>query len=46
LLNTKAIEDMLARPLGNVSSLSARAGLERARSISAWVKDYSVALDL
>jgi asparagine synthase (glutamine-hydrolysing) len=46
LLNKNAIEDMLARPLGNVSSLPDRAGLERARSISAWVKDYAVALDL
>jgi asparagine synthase (glutamine-hydrolysing) len=46
LLNTKAIEDMLARPLGNVSSLPDRAGLERARSITSWVKDYAVALDL
>ena len=46
LLNKKAIEDMLARPLGNVSSLPDRAGLERARSITSWVKDYAVALDL
>jgi asparagine synthase (glutamine-hydrolysing) len=46
LLNKKVIGDMLARPLGNVSSLPARAGLERARSISTWVKDYTVALDL
>ena len=46
LLNRKAIEDRLARPLGTASSLTERAGLERARSISAWVKDYGVALDL
>jgi asparagine synthase (glutamine-hydrolysing) len=46
LLNRKVIEDMLARPLGATSSLPDRAGLERARSISAWVKDYSVVLDL
>jgi asparagine synthase (glutamine-hydrolysing) len=46
LLNRKAIQDMLARPLGNTSSLTDRAGLERARSISAWVKDYGVLLDL
>jgi hypothetical protein len=37
---------MLARPVGNVSSLPDRSGLERARSISSWVKDYAVALDL
>jgi len=46
LLNRKALEDRLARPLGTASSLTERAGLERARSISAWVKDYGVALDL
>jgi hypothetical protein len=27
------------------SALPERAGLERARSISAWVKDYTVVLD-
>jgi hypothetical protein len=37
---------MLARPLGNSSSLPGRAGLERARSISSWVEDYGVALDV
>jgi asparagine synthase (glutamine-hydrolysing) len=46
LLNRKAIKDMLARPVGNTSSLTDRAGLERARSISSWVKDYGVQLDL
>jgi asparagine synthase (glutamine-hydrolysing) len=46
LLNRKAMKDILARPLGNASSLPQRAGLERARSISAWVKDYGVVLDL
>ena len=46
LLNRKAIKDMLARPVGNTSSLTDRAGLERARSISSWVKDYGVLLDL
>jgi asparagine synthase (glutamine-hydrolysing) len=46
LLNRKAIEDMLAQPLGNVSSLPQRAGLERARSIGSWVKDYEVVLDV
>ena len=45
-LNRKVIEDMLARPVGATSSLPERAGLERARSISAWVKDYGVVLDL
>jgi asparagine synthase (glutamine-hydrolysing) len=37
---------MLVRPLGNTSTLSDRAGLERARSIGAWVKDYGVELSL
>jgi asparagine synthase (glutamine-hydrolysing) len=46
LLNRKVIEDLLARPLGTTSSLPERAGLERARSISAWVEDYGVVLDL
>src|SRR3984893_17664699 len=46
LLNRKVIEDMLARPLGTTSSVRERAGLERARSISAWMKDYGVVLDL
>jgi asparagine synthase (glutamine-hydrolysing) len=46
LLNRKVIEDILARPLGNSSSLAERASLERARSISAWVKDFSIMLDL
>ena len=32
--------------LGNVSSLPQRAGLERARSISSWVKDYGIVLDV
>jgi len=40
------VEDMLARPLRTSSSLPDRAGLERARSIGAWVKDYEVVLDL
>jgi asparagine synthase (glutamine-hydrolysing) len=44
LLNRKVIEDILVRPIGNTSSLPERAGLERARSISAWVKDYGVVL--
>jgi asparagine synthase (glutamine-hydrolysing) len=46
LLNRRVIEDMLARPLGTTSSLPERAGLERVRSISAWVNDYGVVLDL
>src|SRR4029077_11090479 len=46
LLKRKVIKDLLARPLGTTSSLPERAGLERARSISAWVKDYGVVLDL
>jgi asparagine synthase (glutamine-hydrolysing) len=46
LLNRKVIEDMLARPLGTSSPHHERAGLERARSISAWVRDHGVVLDL
>jgi len=46
LLNRRVIEDLLMKPLGTTSSLPGRAGLERARSISVWVKDYGVALDL
>src|SRR5262245_40942052 len=46
LLSRTVIEDMLARPLGNTSSLPNRTGLERVRSISSWVKDYGVVLDL
>jgi hypothetical protein len=46
LLNRKVIEDMFARPLGATRSLPDRAGLERARSISAWVKGYDLLLDL
>lgn len=46
LLNKNAIEEMLERPLGATSTLPQRAGLERVRSISAWVKDYGVHVDL
>ena len=46
LLNRNAIKDLLARPLATTSSLVDRAGLERVRSISAWVNDYGVVLDL
>ena len=46
LLNRRAVEEILVRPAGNTSSLAKRAGLERVRSISAWVKDYAVELDI
>ena len=46
LLNKNAIEGLLERPVGTTSSLAGRAALERARSISAWVKDYGVALEV
>ena len=46
LLNGKAIEGLLREPLGNTSSLAKRAGLENARAISAWVKDYAICLNL
>jgi len=42
----KVLEDLLARQLGNTSSLPERAGLERTRSIGTWLKDYGVELDL
>lgn len=34
------------RPLGTTSSLPDRAGLERVRSLAAWVKDYGITLEL
>jgi asparagine synthase (glutamine-hydrolysing) len=46
LFDRAAIQGLLAQPLGNSSSLPGRAGLERARSIGAWVKAYDVQLDL
>jgi asparagine synthase (glutamine-hydrolysing) len=46
LFNRKVIEEILARPLQTTSSISDRSGLERVRSVSAWVKDYGVELDL
>jgi hypothetical protein len=46
LLDRKAIKGMLARPVGNTSSIAQRAGLERARSIGHWVKDHGVVLDV
>nr|WP_151119391.1 asparagine synthase (glutamine-hydrolyzing) [Hypericibacter adhaerens] len=46
LFDRAAIRGLLAQPLGNSSSLPGRAGLERARSIGAWVKAYDVQLDL
>ncbi|HVJ41564.1 MAG TPA: asparagine synthase (glutamine-hydrolyzing) [Dongiaceae bacterium] len=45
-LNKKAVEGILTQPLGNISSLAQRSGLERARSLSAWVKDHDVVLDM
>ena len=46
LFNRKMVYELLARPLGTTSSLAGRSGLERVRSLSAWVKDYGVVLDL
>jgi asparagine synthase (glutamine-hydrolysing) len=46
VLNHEVIEDMLAQPVGTTSSVMGRAGLERARSISTWMEDYGVVLDL
>ena len=46
LLNRRAVEEILVRPAGNTSSLAKRAGLERVRSIGAWVKDYAVEFDI
>ena len=46
LLDKTAIKELLARPLGNTSSVVQRAGLEHARSLGAWVKEYNLALEL
>jgi asparagine synthase (glutamine-hydrolysing) len=46
LFNRGVLEDLLARPVGNTSTLTDRAGLERARSIGVWVKDYGIELAL
>ena len=46
LLNRKSVEELLLRPIGNTSSLVSRAGLERVRSLGAWVKEYGVAFEL
>jgi asparagine synthase (glutamine-hydrolysing) len=46
LLNKNVIEDVLERPLGTNSTLHERAGLERVRSLNAWLKDYSVTLEV
>ena len=46
LLNRQAVEEMLTRPVAKGSTRSGRGGIERARSISAWVQDYGVVLDL
>jgi asparagine synthase (glutamine-hydrolysing) len=46
LFNREAVEKLLAQPLQPRSSLGARAGLERVRSIARWIKDYRVMLDL
>jgi asparagine synthase (glutamine-hydrolysing) len=44
LLNRAAIEEILARPVGNASLMSDRRGLECVRSLSTWFKDYGVSL--
>jgi asparagine synthase (glutamine-hydrolysing) len=46
LFNRKMVNELLARPLGTTSSLAGRSGLERVRSLSAWVQDYGPMLDL
>jgi len=46
LFNHKVVGNILAQPLGNVSGLAQRAGIERVRSISGWVKDYGVVVDV
>lgn len=45
LFNRKVVGNILAQPLGNISALSQRSGVERVRSISNWVKDYGVVID-
>jgi asparagine synthase (glutamine-hydrolysing) len=44
LLNGAAIEEILARPLGDASLLSDRPDLERVRSLGTWVKEYGVSI--
>ncbi|HVI86941.1 MAG TPA: asparagine synthase (glutamine-hydrolyzing) [Dongiaceae bacterium] len=46
LFNRKVVGNILSQPLGNVSALSQRSGIERVRSVSSWVKDYGVVLDI
>jgi asparagine synthase (glutamine-hydrolysing) len=45
LINREAVEEMLLRPLQSSSNLPERVGLERVRTMSAWLKDYDVQLD-
>ena len=46
LFDRSAIKDILARPLGETSTVFDRAGLERVLSLSHWIKDHEVTLDL
>jgi asparagine synthase (glutamine-hydrolysing) len=45
LFNIKRVGELLERPLQQSSSAHDRAGLERVRTISAWVREYGVELD-
>lgn len=44
LLNKAAVDEILARPIGNASLMSDRRGLECVRSLSTWFKEYGVSL--
>jgi asparagine synthase (glutamine-hydrolysing) len=44
LLNRAAIEKILTRPIGNTSVMGDRPGLESARSLGAWIKEYGVSI--
>ena len=46
LFNRGLIREAVDAPLGAVSLVPDRSDLERVRTISAWVKDYGVTLDL
>jgi len=44
LLDRAAVDEILARPVGNASLMSDRRGLECVRSLSTWFKEYGVSL--
>ncbi len=46
LFNRAAVADLLARPVKQTSTIFDRAGLERVRTLSTWIKDQGVTVDL